>query len=188
MRFPYDCSGNYRFGKETFVESIRFKGPAAYIADLDRSRAFYEDLLGLTVLRVMSRGATPIAVAYTEGLSIWLASDAYASICGNASLAPQNLRGGNWENTFETEGYAEIYARLRDAGAEFLYEPRTLPWGQRGFRVYDPDGHILDISETMNASVRRQATEGKTPEEISATSGFTVDEVRQMVAGTGASA
>jgi catechol 2,3-dioxygenase-like lactoylglutathione lyase family enzyme len=38
------------------METARFKGPAAYIADLDRSRSFYEGLLGLTVLRVMSRG------------------------------------------------------------------------------------------------------------------------------------
>ncbi len=30
---------------------MRFKGPAAYVADLDRSRAFYEGLLGLTVLK-----------------------------------------------------------------------------------------------------------------------------------------
>jgi catechol 2,3-dioxygenase-like lactoylglutathione lyase family enzyme len=165
------------------VEPVRFKGPAAYIADLDRSRAFYEGLLGLTVLRVMSRGEQPIAVAYTAGLSIWLATDAYAALFGDAGLAPQHLRGGNWENTFETDTYEEIYARLLAAGAEFLYEPRTLPWGQRGFRVYDPDGHILDISETMTASVRRQAAEGKPLEQISATSGFTLDVVQRMVQG-----
>ena len=163
------------------MEPMRFKGPAAYIADLDRSRAFYEDLLGLTVLRVMSRGEIPIAVAYTEGLSIWLASDAYASLFGDASLAPRDLRGGNWENTFETDRYEDLYNQLREAGAEFLYEPRTMPWGQRGFRVYDPDGHILDIAETMSASVRRQAAEGKPLEQISATSGFTLDEVQRMV-------
>jgi catechol 2,3-dioxygenase-like lactoylglutathione lyase family enzyme len=168
------------------METARFKGPAAYIADLDRSRAFYEGLLGLTVLRVMSRGETPIAVAYNEGLSIWLASDAYASLFGDASLAPQNLRGVNWENTFETDGYEEIYGQLRATGAEFLYEPRTLPWGQRGFRVYDPDGHILDIAETMAACVRRQAAEGKTLEQISATSGFALDEVQRMVLGDAA--
>jgi catechol 2,3-dioxygenase-like lactoylglutathione lyase family enzyme len=165
------------------VEPIRFKGPAAYVANLDRSRAFYEGLLGFTVLRVMSRGENPIAVAYTAGLSIWLASDAYASLFGNADLAPRDLRGGNWENTFETDAYEDIYTRLLGASATFLYEPRTLPWGQRGFRVYDPDGHILDISETMSASVRRQAAEGRTLEQISATSGFTLDVVQRMVQG-----
>jgi catechol 2,3-dioxygenase-like lactoylglutathione lyase family enzyme len=165
---------------------MRVKGPAAYITDLDRSRAFYEGLLGLTEMRVMSRGETPIAGAYAEGLSIWLASDAYASLFGSASRAPRDLHGGNWENTFETERYEELYAQLRAAGAKFLYEPRTLPWGQRGFRVYDPDGHILNISETMPASLRRQAAEGKTLEQISATSGFTLDEVGRMVTGEAA--
>ena len=166
------------------MEPMRFKGPAAYVANLDRSRAFYEGVLGLTVLRVMSRGETPIAVAYREGLSIWLASDAYASLFGEASLAPQDLRGGNWENTFEADGYEAIYRQLQAAGAAFVYEPRTLPWGQRGFRVYDPDGHILDIAETLAASVRRQAAAGKTLEQLSATSGFSLDEVRRMVAAT----
>ena len=170
------------------MEPMRFKGPAAYITDLDRSRAFYEGMLGLTVLRVMSRGETPIAVAYTEGLSIWLASDAYASLFGDASLAPHDLRGSNWENTFETDAYEELYRQLRTAGAAFLYEPRTLPWGQRGFRVYDPDGHILDISETMSACMRRQAADGKTLEQISATSGFALDKVRRMVIGEAARA
>lgn len=170
------------------MEPIRFKGPAAYVADLDCSRAFYEGVLGLTVLRVMSRGETPIAVAYREGLSIWLASDAYASLFGNADLAPADLRGGNWENTFETDGYEEVYRQLQAAGAALLYEPRTLPWGQRGFRVYDPDGHILDISETMAASVRRQAAGGKSLEQISATSGFTLADVQHMVAGEAARA
>jgi hypothetical protein len=75
---------------------------------------------------------------------------------------------------------------LRAAGAELLYEPRTLPWGQRGFRVYDPDGHILDIAETMAACVRRQAAEGKTLQQISATSGFALDEVQRMVFGEAA--
>jgi hypothetical protein len=46
------------------MEPMRFKEPAAYITGLDRSRAFYEGMLGLTVLRVMSRGEPP----YRRGL------------------------------------------------------------------------------------------------------------------------
>lgn len=169
------------------MEHIRFKGPAAYVRDLARSRAFYEDLLGLTVARVMSRGEQPIAVAYAEGLSIWLASDAYAALYRDANAAPANLRGGNWENTFETADYAALFTRLQAAGATFLYPPRALPWGQMGFRVYDPDGHILDISETLAACVRREAASGMTIEAICASHGFTPEQVHQMLS-EGASA
>ncbi|MFT4041086.1 MAG: VOC family protein [Thermomicrobiales bacterium] len=168
------------------VQHIRFKGPAAYVSDLARSRAFYEDLLGLTVARVMSRGEEPIAVAYAEGLSIWLASDAYAALFGDDSTAPASLRGGNWENTFEAADYEAVFNRLQSAGADFVYPPRALPWGQMGFRVYDPDGHILDISETLAACVRREAAGGMTVEAICASHGFTPEQVRQMLAEAGA--
>jgi catechol 2,3-dioxygenase-like lactoylglutathione lyase family enzyme len=43
------------------MNTLRFKGPAAYVADLSRSRAFYEGLLGLDVRRVMRRGDRDIA-------------------------------------------------------------------------------------------------------------------------------
>ena len=162
---------------------IRFKGPAAYVSDLDRSRDFYENLLGLTVGRVMKRGEQPIAVAYAEGLSIWLASDAYASLFGDASLAPTSLRGGNWENTFETPAYEEIFGRLQAAGARFLYPPRALPWGQLGFRVYDPDGHIIDISETQAALVRRLAAEGMSHEAIAAQVSLTPEQIDAYLDG-----
>lgn len=164
------------------MDTIRFKGPAAYVSDLNRSRDFYENQLGLTVGRVMKRGEKPIAVAYAEGLSIWLASDAYASLFGDSSLAPTSLRGGNWEHTFETPAYEAIYARLEAAGASFLYPPRALPWGQRGFRVYDPDGHITDISETQAALVRRLAAEGMSHEAIAAQVSLTQEQIDAYLA------
>jgi len=162
---------------------IRFKGPAAYVADLPRSRAFYEGLLGLTVSRVMKRGGRDIAVAYQQGLSIWLVADAYAAIFGDASLAPGSPLGGNWENTFETPDYERVYQTLQQANADFLYAPRELPWGQRGFRVYDPDGHIVDISETHSALVRRLFAEGTAKEAIAARVSLTMDQVDAYLAG-----
>jgi catechol 2,3-dioxygenase-like lactoylglutathione lyase family enzyme len=137
------------------MTKLRFKGPAAYVSDLDKARVFYEALLGLTVQRVMRRGDMDIAVAYEAGMSIWLVDDAYWSIFGDTTGIPATLAGGNWENTFETPAFAALYERLMQAGARFARPLQELPWGQRGFRVYDPDGHIIDISETHGALVRR---------------------------------
>lgn len=137
------------------MDGIRYKGPAAYVTSLADARAFYEGLLGLTVRRVMKRDEVDIAIAYEEGISIWLVDDAYRSMFGDTSGIPSTLQGGNWENTFETPAFGELYERLTQAGARFAHPLRELPWGQRGFRVYDPDGHIVDISETHGALVRR---------------------------------
>ncbi len=66
------------------TEKIQFKGPAAYVRDLDRSRAFYEDVIGLGVERIMSHDGRAIAVAYTAGLSIWAADHAFQVIFGSS--------------------------------------------------------------------------------------------------------
>jgi uncharacterized glyoxalase superfamily protein PhnB len=79
---------------------------------------------------------------------------------------PKNLGAGNWENTSETADFETIYERLKKSGASFVHPPRELPWGQRGFRVHDPDGHIIDISETHGAVVRRLFKDGKSKDTI----------------------
>ena len=66
----------------------------------------------------------------------------------------------------EIPAFSALYNRLTEAGARFAHPLRELPWGQRGFRVYDPDGHIVDISETHGALVRRLFQGGRSIEEI----------------------
>ncbi|HUK59276.1 MAG TPA: VOC family protein [Stellaceae bacterium] len=119
-------------------------GPAAYVKDLAASRRFYEGLLGLEVARVMRRGEREIAVAYTARLSVWQVDDAYDTVFAGARR-PQVLGAGNWEFSFETADLDELAARLESAGVRFAQPLRQLPWGQRAIRVYDPDGHIIDI-------------------------------------------
>jgi catechol 2,3-dioxygenase-like lactoylglutathione lyase family enzyme len=165
------------------METIRFKGPAAYVSNLDRSRAFYEDLLGFEVNRVMRHEGGDIAVAYKVGISIWLVTHAYWSIFGTAASVPPVLGHGNWENTFETSQFDDIYARLQQSGARFAHELRELPWGQQGFRVYDPDGHIIDISETHGALVRRLAAEGGSKASIAARVSLTYEQIDAYLAG-----
>jgi len=38
--------------------------------------------------------------------------------------------------------------------------PREQPWGQRGVRVYDPDGHIVEVGEPMWVVVQRFLAQG----------------------------
>ena len=125
-------------------EKLLSVGPAAYVRDLAASRRFYEGLLGLEVARVMQRGEREIAVAYAEGLSIWQVDDAYDMVFAGAPR-PAALGASNWEFSFETAGLDSLAARLEGAGVRFAQPLRELAWGQRAIRVYDPDGHIIDI-------------------------------------------
>jgi catechol 2,3-dioxygenase-like lactoylglutathione lyase family enzyme len=127
------------------TERLIAVGPAAYVRDLAASRHFYEELLGLEPANVMERDGREIAVAYKAGLSVWQIDDAYDIVFGREAKRPASLAAGNWEFSFETLEIETLAARLEGAGVRFAQKLRTLPWGQRAFRVFDPDGHIIDI-------------------------------------------
>lgn len=37
--------------------------------------------------------------------------------------------------------------RLKESGVKFVHEIEETPWGQETFRVYDPDGHVVEIAD-----------------------------------------
>ena len=40
------------------------------------------------------------------------------------------------------------------------------PWGQRVFRIYDPDKHMVELGEPMTAVIKRYLNQGMTPIEV----------------------
>lgn len=61
----------------------------------------------------------------------------------------------NFELYFETDEIEGIFNRLKNEGIEFIHDIREQPWGQRVMRLYDPDYHIIEIGESMEAVVLR---------------------------------
>jgi uncharacterized glyoxalase superfamily protein PhnB len=58
-----------------------------------------------------------------------------------------NRPGLGVEIVFEVADLAEYEHRAQLAGA--VYEPlRDRPWGRRDFRVVDPDGYYIRVTET----------------------------------------
>jgi len=48
---------------------------------------------------------------------------------------------------FETDDPDGALERVKLSGAKIIHEIEEQPWGQLFFRVYDPDGHIVDIAD-----------------------------------------
>ncbi len=48
---------------------------------------------------------------------------------------------------FTTGALEEAEQRLREAGVKFIHGIKKFHWGERLFRVYDPDGHIVEIGD-----------------------------------------
>ena len=82
---------------------------------------------------------------------------------------------------FETHELEETYEHLAQAGVEFVHPIREEPWGQRVMRLYDPDGHIIEIGEPLEAVVLRLHHQGLSADSISEKTSMTEEQVKRVL-------
>lgn len=142
---------------------IRFEGPAVFVSDLTASRLFYEKVLGQSVLFAVGDEYA----AFEEGFSLWQHQGAAERIHGTRPTGPPEIQGReNFELYFETEDLENAWQRARATCTDPIHAVREMPWGQRCFRVRDPDGHIVEVGEPMPLVIRRFLDQGLSPEEV----------------------
>jgi catechol 2,3-dioxygenase-like lactoylglutathione lyase family enzyme len=142
---------------------LNFICPLIVVEDVATSRKFYEELLGQRVKFDLGENVT------FEGDFALHQQAHFQQLLGEAEY-PVTKRAHNGELYFESDEVEELDRRLEQADVEFVHRMREQPWGQRVVRVYDPDGHIVEIGETMEAVVWRFHRQGMAVEEISAQS------------------
>jgi catechol 2,3-dioxygenase-like lactoylglutathione lyase family enzyme len=104
-------------------------------ADLDRSRRFYRDTLGLAVYREFGDRDDPGFVFFLGGGQL--------EICGVAdSTEMRNL--ALW---LQVRDLAAEHRRLKAAGVEILRPPQREPWGLLEMWITDPDGIRIVLVE-----------------------------------------
>ena len=115
------------------------------VADVDRARDFYRDVLGATVYR--EYGGTSCVLQF---LGTWL-----LLVTGGGPTAdkpdvtfepPADPGRVSHELTIRVPDCQAAYETLVARGATFLTRPVTYEWEVRCF-FRDPDGHLLEISE-----------------------------------------
>ena len=67
---------------------------------------------------------------------------------------------------FESGDVDALYKRLTVEAVKVIHSIVEQPWGQRVFRVYDPDNHIIEFAESMASVVLRLDKKGFSLEEI----------------------
>lgn len=136
------------------VMPIHFHSPCVFVADMERARAFYEDVLGQSPTLVLNGYVT------YPGFSLWRADTAGEHIFDDAlAIVPGRLGRDNFELYFESAAIEAAFEAVVSQ-APLVTAMRVQPWGQRCFRVRDPDGHIVEVAEPMEAVVRRMAASG----------------------------
>jgi len=101
--------------------------PVFEVTDIERSLAFYRDVLGLTPYFTWQDNAAGL---YTESLELYL----------SRADEPRPSRVAVFVD--DADAALEQY---RAAGADIATDIETMPWGLRGFTIRDPDGNLVGI-------------------------------------------
>ena len=141
---------------------MKYKNPLLVVTDMERSKTFYREVLGLRV--VMDFGAN---ITLTGGVSLQT-RDSWKTFI-RASDSEIAFGGNDAELYFEEEDFDAFVDRLSSLESVRLVHPVTEHrWGQRAVRFYDPDRHIIEVGENMKAVCRRFLGSGMTVEETAA--------------------
>ena len=91
-------------------------------------------------------------------------------------------RSHNMELCFETKDFDEFLKKLNSRpDIRRLGDVVEHGWGQRVVRLYDPDGHLIEVGEDMGMVVRRFLASGMTMEEVSARMDVSIEDLEKLL-------
>ena len=111
------------------------------VKDLQKSIAWYVDVVGFKVDRKIERDGTLRGVAVSAGeVRIILNQD-------DGAKGWDRVKGQGFSLQISTTQDVDAIARrIKERGGAIETEPKDMPWGARIFRVSDPDGFRWTVS------------------------------------------
>ena len=145
------------------------------VSDIQRSRDFYENLLGQKVLLDHGR-----AVDYKGGFAIIQADYAFEVIHSRRCTSKDKLGSIHSELYFDTSDLEEVFKKVKNAGVKLVHPIVEQPWGQRVFRFLDPDGYMVEIGEPMDVVISRLLEKGMTTDEVAKYTSMPIETVNKV--------
>lgn len=145
---------------------MKYMGSLYAIDDKERTIAFYKEVCGLRVIQDFGTNFT-----MTGGISF----QTRESWSGFLDKEPNDITyGGNDAELYmECEDLDTFVENLMKRDDIRLIHPvKEHAWGQRGIRFYDPDQHIIEVSEPLPTVVKRLTQQGMSLEQIAEKNGF----------------
>ena len=138
--------------------NIKYQLPVLAVRDMARARAFYADLFGQKVVSDFG-----VSVTFDGGFALQLDFD---RLVGLPESVPCG-KSGSMELVFEVDNFDQFLQKLAaHPEAELVHPPKEQDWLQRVVRLYDPDGHMIEVVEAMAMVVMRCMSENRSQEEI----------------------
>ena len=116
-----------------------------FTEDLERSKAFYQDVFGLGLIFEDENSAV-FRFANT-GINV-LRADAASELVSPEAVASPNA-GARLVFTIGVDDVDAVCAELAARGVELLNGPLNRPWGVRTASFTDPGGHIWEVAQEV---------------------------------------
>lgn len=125
--------------------SIKFDMIGIFVNDLTKMVDFYRDVIGLEVEWV---GEGSYVEFKHEGIRFSMFErKQLPNLLGQSPSFPAGLNG-TFELAIKVGDKANVdsyFARLTEAGATPIYQPRDEPWRMRSAMIADPEGNLIEI-------------------------------------------
>jgi catechol 2,3-dioxygenase-like lactoylglutathione lyase family enzyme len=129
---------------------VQFGPPVLFVADIERSRTFYVDTLGLK-LGFADETSAGLLLG-DDMVLLTTVPSASEMLPGEVLDTPSEQRPVGLLNIF-VENVDETFELLRSRGVVFIVDPTDREWGRRTAHFKDPDGFIWEISQSIDWSV-----------------------------------
>ena len=127
-------------------ESFRARSLSAglTVKDLQKSLAWYRDVLGFTLEQPFERDGKVVGASLKAGdVSIMLGQD-------DGAKGWDRKKGEGFRLHLKTvQSVDELAATIKERGGALASEPADMPWGARAFNLVDPDGFLMTISKDI---------------------------------------
>ena len=136
---------------------MKLQTPMLVVKDMDKSVSFYKKALGLEVIVDFGANKT-----LTGGLALQ-ALESWKEFIGAHEVS---FGGNDGKIYFEEDDFDGFIQRLSLLDIDYVHPVKGHGWGQRVVRFYDPDKHVIEIGENLNAVCQRFIDSGMTPEQV----------------------
>lgn len=138
---------------------MRYCNTLIAVKDMEKSLQFYKNLFEQEVT---------VDLGWCKSLSCGLTLQEHFHKVAGFSLDSMKFHSNTMELYFETEKFDDFITLLdRYPEVERLHNAKTFPWLQRGIHIFDPDGHLIEVSESMYSVACKQFKEGNSVEDTS---------------------
>ncbi|MDE7164478.1 MAG: glyoxalase/bleomycin resistance/dioxygenase family protein [Clostridiales bacterium] len=141
------------------------------VKDMNKSIDFYNTLFGQDVI---------VDLGWCKTLTCGLTLQEHFDEIAGFPIDSMRYRSNTMELYFETDDFDAFIELLNKyPNIERLHEAKTYPWLQRGIHIFDPNGHLIEVAESMYSVACKLFVQGKNVEQTATAIMHPVDVVEK---------